>query len=585
MTNQQVLDILNKKAQIPADMKTMLEKWRGIYRGISLHTQGVCPRFKSATGGKYITPVNYVDSKYQEIFDYILFSRHPREDEVTRNWRYSQYKPITKAPFTQATEIVSGAIFQDSNYNIEIPETKDNQYIWTNNFSGYDLVGYFANIGLKNIVEDPNGFFIRMPNKAFYEQVNDKVDIDVWFVNTTNVIYRSDKEVIFTKGDYAYHVDEATVFRFYKKESTYYLMPEDKDGYYAHMLGYLPITIAGGEWNTQGYFDSFFDKAKPIADDFISSYSAAQMVDKEASHPFIETIPQDCPSCSGGDVTVTCDCDHNAECRHCSGNGFYLDKCSACGGSGTQSVFPGKWLQTPAAQFKDGAIRIVNPDISINTHNRQVAADLYIQLKEALHLFRADKAESGEAKAIDQERLYQFVSNISNHLFDKIIYDTINDIIALRNVKTSANGKNQPYSYKFKIIKPTEFKIKTGEDLLNEYNEGTKANMPTVIRKRMALDYAEKAYNGDEAMIKKIKLINAIDTIGIYPQAAWMGIVASGGASTDDIIISRMLPTWLDELYEEKGHDAFLKLTNDEVRAWITPKLQASKPPVTDIEL
>lgn len=586
MTNQEVLDILNKKTQIPSDMKEMLEKWRGIYRGISLHTQGVCPRFKSPTGGKWITPVNYVDSHYQEIFDYIHFARHPREDEVTRNWRYSVYKPITKAPFSQATEIVSGAIFQDSNYSIEVPEQKDNEYIWGNNFHGYDLVGYMAKVGIRHIVEDPNGFFIRIPLSAYYEQTAEKVQIGIWFINSTDICYYSKKEIIFKKDNHAYYVDDKVIFR-YTKESKdkYILSPQDTGGYYAHMLGRLPITKAGGEWNTQGYYDSYFDKAKPIADDFIASYSAAQMVDKEASHPFIEVVNTDCPECENGVVTQSCDCNNNSGCNKCAGHGSYLDKCSTCGGSGSQSVYPGKWLQVAKEQFKDGNIRINNPDISINSHNRQVAADLYTQLKEALHLFRADKAESGEAKAIDQERLYQFISTVSNHVFDTHIYDTLNDIIAYRNVRSTTDGASiQPYTYVFKITKPTEFKIKTGEDLLNEYNEGTKANMPALIRKRMALDFVEKAYNGDEAMIKKMKLTNDIDTMSVYPQASWMSVVASGGATVNDIIISRMLPTWLDEIYEDVGHERFLKLTNDDVRQWIAPKLLEMQPPVTNIE-
>ena len=76
------------------------------------------------------------------------------------------------------------------------------------------------------------------------------------------------------------------------------------------MFGRLPVTIAGGDWNTQegGFYESYFDKAKAIADEFISSYSAAQMVDKEASHPFIVAAQEDCPDCNGtGKTTIQYD--------------------------------------------------------------------------------------------------------------------------------------------------------------------------------------------------------------------------------------------------------------------------------------
>lgn len=584
MEIQDVLDILNKKKKVPEYLSEKIEKWKGVYYGISLHTLGAAPCFNDLRTGRKVKPVNYINEEYQRIFDTALFSRHPREDEQTRQWRYSQYRPLTKAPFGQILEMLSGAIFQDSNYQIDIPDKKDSEYIWGNNFYGFDIAGYFANIGVKNEAEDPNGLFIRIPSKPFYEQIDTKVDVEIWFVNTPDIVYLTEDDLIFTRGDRAFYVDKQTIWRFTKtNKKQYELLPEDAEGYYSHMFGRLPITVAGGEWNTQGYYDSFLDKAKGIADEFIATFSAAQMVDKEASHPFIEAIPEDCPSCHGNrQIPTACDCNSNPDCTLCNGSNRVLIDCSTCHGDGTISVFPGRWRDVPKDQFKDGSIRIVNPDMSINTHHRETVKELTTQLKEALHLYNTDKSESGEAKAIDQERMYRFISSVSNQLFDKVIYDTVLEIIAYRNVKSTGSGL-QPYAYDFRIVKPTQFKIKTSEDLLLELEQATKSNIPVLVRKKISYDYVQKAYNGDAVMAKKMELTNLIDTIGAYPTSEWLGMRAAGACSDRDMIISRMLPTWLDDYYQENG-EGILKATKDDILTYIEPKIAEATPPVIRLD-
>src|SRR5688572_33425225 len=105
MQPKDALAILNKTVKLSPQITDMMQRWRDVYHGISLHTTGACPRFKDTVTGRTITPPGYYGPEYQYLFDNYLLSRHPREDEPTRNWRYSQYRPLTKAPFGQVTEI------------------------------------------------------------------------------------------------------------------------------------------------------------------------------------------------------------------------------------------------------------------------------------------------------------------------------------------------------------------------------------------------------------------------------------------------------------------------------------------------
>ncbi len=557
MQPNEVLAILNKTVKLSRETTETLQRKRDVYYGISLHTTGACPAFRDLSGGGTIYPQGYYGPEYQRLFDKHLLSRHPRENDATRNWRFSQYRPLTKAPFAQITEIITGAIFQDSNYDLNLQDLQDEQYIWGNHFSGYDIVGYFSNVAFRNMVEDPNGVLVRIPASAGYEQTDDKLQVDIWFVNTKDIILHTQDDFIFLRNGYAWWVDKQTIWRFSYKpdEKKYFLSQQDAHGYYAHMLGRLPISIAGGVWNTQGYYDSYYSKAKAAADDFISAYSAAQLVDKEASHPFIVEASTDCADCRGlGQVQQDCD-----SCP----NGVELVSCGSCHGSGQVSRNPGQHIIVPQDKLKDGSpIQIVNPDVSINSHHRDVCAQVMGLIIEALHLQKTEEAQSGVAKAIDQERLYKFISNISNHVFDKLITDTLRDIIAYRNAGAVA-GTVHPVEYPFRVLKPTQFRIKTSADLLNEYATGKQAGMPVFIRRRMALDFVDKQYSGDAIMKKKAQLITQLDSLSVLSIDEMTALRNAGVVSDAELQYSRKLPAAIDALIRDNGEYWFLNTPNN----------------------
>gem|GEM_PF-3070606 len=417
----------------------------------------------------------------------------------------------------------------------------------------------FSNVVFRNMVEDPNGVLLRVPAMAGFEQADDKLQVDIWFINTKDIVLLTQDDFIFLHSGYAWWVDKQTIWRFsYKpEEKRYFLAQQDVGGYYAHMLGRLPISIAGGVWNTQGYYDSYYSKAKAAADDFISAYSAAQLVDKEASHPFIVEASTDCAECRGlGQVQQDCD-----SCP----NGVELVSCGSCHGSGQISRNPGQHIIVPQDKLKDGSpIQIVNPDVSINAHHRDVCAQVMNLIIEALHLQKTEEAQSGVAKAIDQERLYKFISNISNHVFDKLITDTLRDIIAYRNAGAIA-GTVHPVEYPFRVLKPTQFRIKTSADLLNEYATGKQAGIPVFIRRRMALDFVDKQYSGDALMKKKAQLITQLDSLSVLSIDEITAMHGAGVLNDTELQYSRKLPAAIDALIREKGEYWFLNTPNDVV--------------------
>jgi len=556
LTLPQALALLNDKSRA---LPTQVKRWRDVYHGISLHTTGAAPRFSNAGSG-WIEPPNYFGEEYQKLFDTLLLNRHPRESELTRNWRYSQYRPFTKDPFIRIMEVVKGAIFQDTNYSVEVNQKDDSEYAWGNNFNGNDIVRYFA-WALQHIFEDPNGHFVRIPKEPGYATTTARVEPDVWFVGSKNIIEVNGEEIIFMREGFAWLVNKLAIFRFKKikdvKTQADTWVNADADGYYAHLLGYLPADIAGGQWNTQGFYNSWLDKAKAVADDFISNKSAEQLVKKEASHPFIVAAQEKCPTCEGvGRVQV--------DCEACI-DGVELVSCRKCHGTGNISRNPGEWLTAPAEEMDKELIKIINPSVEVLKAHTEGNTEAFAAILDALHLLRVDEAQSGTAKSIDQERLYQFVSEISNDLFDRLMTNTLRDIISYRNV-IAVDGVTRPAAQGYVIVKPTQFQIKTASDLLLEYNEGTKANVPTFIRVRMMNDYVDKQFGGDVIMKKKTQLIGQLDplcTYSVVERQAMLGSAVGKRAWQ----FSVELPGIMDSLIRDKGKEWLLRSPYDAVKA------------------
>lgn len=500
--------------------------------------------------GFWILPPNFQGWDYHFVFDKIIFSRHPREDPDTRMWRFSQYVPITQAPCGLLTEVVTGAIFQDSNYTVAMTDNEDNDYIRGNNFGGFDLINYISNILYKSIIEDANGYIVRLPKYSFTEQPEQgKVEVNVLFVNSKEIIFWSPDEFIFVKDGYGWYVNKQDIWRFsWDNEGNRFIAATE--GFYHHGFGRLPISKAGGVWNPRGYWESYYYKAKPLMDDYLRSYSARQLIDKEASTPVIVEPNVDCPECSGrGQIQIPCEnCPPEQQMQ--------LHDCAGCHGLGKISRNPGEHLVLDREDFKAGVdIKFVNPDVEVNKNMRETCAELFAMIIEALHLSKVEEAQSGVAKSLDQERLHKFISGISNDLFDKIIPDTLRDISAYRNIQVDPNITDDDNSI-YTIVKPTQFQIKTSEALLNEYKTATESFMPLFIRQKIALDYLDKEYSGDEVLKRKGSYIICTDPLAVRTAEEITGL--TGVVTAEQRVYSEMISQWLDAIIETRGDEWFI---------------------------
>lgn len=585
---QGYLDLLNDRSYKPPPF---INRWRQVYYGMSIHIDGVLPRYKCLSSeGVYINyePPGFYGVWYQDIFDYILFSKHPREPEGTRQWRYSQYKPFQKDPFLRVIQTITGAIFQDAGYGITIDDAEDNDYIWGNNFEGKDLPGYLVSKA-KNIFEDPNGVFITIPEQAYYETSTPRIEPKIYFVPSKDIIWHNKDEIVFNLNGYAWAVNGLVYLRYEKGDDEQYTHVDEKyGGYYAHLTGKCPILVAGGIWNTQGHYDSWLDAAKAWADEFVGSKSAEQLINKEACHPFLIAANDECPDCTSGQVPYCGVCNHSvSECSCAEGNVYTNNRmltCRSCGGTGVQSRTPGQWMLANKEDMKEAGklIQVINFDVAANKHLYETNAALYINIMEALHLYSTRDAQSAVAKDKDMETRYQFILSISNDWFDRLITGWITQILSLRNVSTS-NGVTKPNPGEFQITKPTQFAIKTAQDLLDELEASAKANIPDDIRKMQLEAYVDKQYGGNEVVKRKTGIINTLDSQAVALAADIAIKVLNNAISNRDWQFHEALPGILDEIIRENGKEWFCKAEFDKIENMVELKFNELKPIIPTI--
>lgn len=533
------------------------------YYGLSLHIDGILPSFVNATGGRVI-PDNRICPEYQFIFDQFLFSRHPREKAEQRWWRYSQYRPFQKDPFLRVINVINAAIFQDTGYSLMVENKDDEQYLWATELDGrQNFLNQFIS-HTKNIFTDACGYLCVLPDKSWEEKGQNKLKPYIAFIHSKDIKFLSHDEIVFKHGKYVWLINKVGYYRFVCDDGHKHTLV-DKNGYYAHLLGVLPIVRAGGFYSSETY-ESWLSGAKPFADEYVSSKSSCQLVDKEASHPFITAAAADCNDCDGvGHFTHCATCNSAIDKCSCeiADGGFIKPKlvsCSNCGGSGKQSRNPGDWLIIPKEDMGDELIKIINPDVNINKHLKETAESVFDGIMLALNLSYVEGQQSGIAKTKDMETRYQFIIAISNDWFDRVIPMLINFSLALRNAKV-VDGRLTPFVPNYTIIKPTQFNIKTASDLLIEYQISVQSGMPQYIRNRQLEDYVDKHFGGDHVMAKTVRVINELD---IFASDTPSDIAAMSG--TEDWQYHKQLPSAIRKAVRTKGETWFVAADIDDIK-------------------
>lgn len=363
-------------------------------------------------------------------------------------------------------------------------------------------------------------------------------------------------------------------------------------GYFGHMLGHIPVMVAGGIWNTQGFYESWLKAARPIADEYVIGMSDEQMVMKQASFPFLTFASTDCPDCEHGKIQMCTSCHVNSSNCHCdadhtAGSNLEIINCQKCGGTGGISINPGDVLIAPPEEMKNPLVRVDNIDVSINKLHMERNKALLDSIMSALHLNYIDEAQSGVAKDKDMETRYQFMLKISNDMFDRLIRWAIRHIISLRNVSTE-NGQIKPLTANidslYTIVKPTQFGIYTSFDLNEEYKMSKDSGLPSYMLTEILSDYTDKRFGGNDVLKRKTILLNELDMFNAMSYADISIAILNNGGSDRDLQFHLKLPLILDDLAREKGDTWFLTAPFAVIKEAAYAKFAEIKPIIPTIQ-
>lgn len=543
MNLQSVTDIINKQ-NVPTSRK--YQESRNIYYAVTLHTKGVRPAFKDLSKNNnsgYTYPPGYIDDNYQNLFEKYILSRHPREEDVTRWWRYSQYKPLTKSAFQRLINVVRGLIYQDTKHTLEVDDADNKSYLDGQNFQEKNnFISLFKNIFLQTLFEDPNGYLVIIPSKPRNETISETKPLDVSFmyVRCVNILFQDDEDLIFKSenGDYSYWINKTDIIRFKKNDKSKW---EKEEGYFSHKFDFIPAIKLGGIFNDD-YYKSFIDDAVSIADEFISSYSSEQLIDKEASHPYIQQATVECPTCNGigstQEVTDVCDL---------YPNGTRQTTCNTCSGKKQISINPAERYEVPVEEMDKQMVRLINPDVSINQYHRNKNKDIFNSILDALNLLKVDEAQSGVAKTIDRDNLYQFTSSVSDRLFELKEF-CLKCFIAYRSTSPTFSGG-------YTLQKPYKFETQTAIELLTELSTAQTNGTPLHIRKYLINEFVNKRYKGNDIDIKINQIYAILDNTFGLSLTELVSAKEIGLITDKDISNSKLIKSKIESIIVNKTND------------------------------
>lgn len=437
----------------------------------------------------------HIDGTYPKdlIDDY-----RPNEEEATKKYREENYEPITQGIISQSIDGLY-RIFNTDHYSISSSK-EVTEFIGKATFKDVTFMEWVKKFGVYYMIKDPNGYLVVLPS-IIPEEESKSVTPSINYVSSCDII-QADKDAFIWEEKNASLVKvgtkqlkEGKIYHILTPNTYYQIVQFGEkhlnkyriDIIYNYNFGEIPAFQLKGIWvENLGVWDSFFRNFIPFANDAVRCYSDTQAIRVTCSYPFREVVVLDCDN------------------EGCENGYIYGDKdipCEVCKGKGYKDMSPyGKWIRTPNSQLFDDnrandmePIRFFSPKVDILTHNEQNWKDLLKFAGKGIHLVEPDESLSGIAKLYDKEREYAWILNISDNIFENIIYNSLTYFEKYLN----------PVSQKpVQVNKPSQFAIKTELDILNELSILVEKQAPEYIIKESIIDFINKKFAGNPVLRK-----------------------------------------------------------------------------------
>jgi len=545
----------------------------------SIHLRGIKPRYRNLRTysdasllpfngdlvnktGNWITPTGW-QAKYQPYFEQQILNRYPTVREERFHWQCSIYPSFAQSLFLQAIDEIRGAVFQENNFEYKFSSEGTAAYLYEKKFNGLDFYDWVTNSLCLHILGDPNGYIVTMPE--FWDTETGTVgEPTCTYVSSEALMYADSALIVWQYGETCYIADDTAYYKikYDKRKKKYDLNNVEV---LPHTLQELPATICGGyemhDSETGKYYLSYFSGAYDWANIAIRQFIDTEALNKDII-PITQMVQIECNACHGtGSVPVPCADDNMGGCTA---------TCGTCNGEGIVKRNLGDVISIDPSQIIDGKLPQYLQYISGDVNNLRYAderfAEMYDRFREALYLKFIDEAQSGVAKSYDRDRLYKFLSNFTDNIFD-VITDALVRIDALLN-NTEANQESVT------VRRPSHFVLKSEADMREELGELIKANAPATIVQAVA-DTLVITNAQSPVTEKKVKFLSLYDPLRYHSDQQKAYLVTVAGVFTrNDLIKSVRCENELNKLIDELSGEWFLAADNAQIASRIDAALQ-----------
>lgn len=529
------------------DNKSIIAQWVAVFNQMAVHT-----RKKKPTE--------------------LLLKQRPNEEEDILKFRLENYRAITYGSMNRALDSVC-RILNRVQYEI-VCDDATKKYLETKNFSAqttsYNFSTYFEKIILKRDIEDPNGFLLWLPSGeglnddskeinpipvlCYCDQLHDATP-DVLSILSDEKSPIKTGDVITYDGDVYYILTKDSFYKFIQTSK-----PADGDGkakfklvlIYKHNIGEIPALVMGGDMNAEGYFESFFAPYCAFGDEAVAAFSDFQAVRVTSAFPYTEEFyteelyePNKEVRPSKGEQKYQ----ESKRLKPIPRTPYGVRMRPIPKNEKNKSMLGENDVLPVEVPFK----RFINPDPEILKFSNEVWEKMIEFAEDALHLnLKSNFNQTEGAKETDKEEHYAMIDKISNNYFDHLMINSVKYIDCYRNRKKIENSQ-------VTIIKPSTYKIRTEQDLIDEIKALTDSKAPDVFISEITNELAKRRFSGSPLSQKLFEAIAYIDPLYIKTNADKTGLVNSNIITKEAYIRSVYCYSLLLKIASEMTPTAFVK--------------------------
>lgn len=515
---------------------------------------------------------------YGAIPEKLLDTVRPREEPETKTYRKAVYQPTTKSTAEKGVSIVS-KIFNPSLYSIQWksdnPSSKMLKDYTMEYYPEYNSVtAFLQQTAIKKMLADPNGVIAinlidynipdikrAEPIAVIYGSKN------IWYQDRNMFLIFKKKELLPKGGELFYFCmyDRQKIVEFTAQKITPEKVQIIELGSYIHNFDEVPV------WHLRGtpeamdngmiYYKSFFEAAVPFWNLAISHESDLYGAFINHLHPIRAELAEECAyimdaqRCKQGQITFPDG--KTIQCPSCFGSGYrsvrspygvYQFNKEKLSGEGSSGLVPVQYITVPTE-----ATQMLQTRVEMLLEKGLYALNMDI-------LNKVGENQSGVAKVIDRDELYDFLYRISIVMFD--IHLT-NIFYFFNKFMFSISDKNKEQENLPEINKPVQFDISSALEMMEEMKTAKDAGVNPQYLRQAQKEVNDKKFASSPDIKSRLDLMIDLDPAPELDLENTKLAVDSGFLSKQFAVIHTNIEYFVDRAIVD-NKDKFIGLSKEE---------------------